>query len=104
VTNSQVEIDPKVRDVVERVTAFRLQEKAWVSAQAGDIPQATRLLKAASTRLLSLGESELSQAVFAEAQQMERTGQTSNIAMKRIRYGTRGLVPFLPRLFSRRNK
>jgi Ca-activated chloride channel family protein len=103
-TTSQVEIDPKVRDVVERVTAFRLQEKAWASAQAGDIPQATQLLKAASTRLLSLGESELSQAVFAEAQQMERTGQTSSIAVKRIRYGTRGLVPFLPRLFSRRNK
>jgi Ca-activated chloride channel family protein len=42
-------------NVVERVTAFKLQTRALEALQRGDIP-APRKLQAAATRLLDIGE------------------------------------------------
>ena len=46
--------DPKVMNLVEKVTAFKLQTRALSEAEAGNVAGATQKLRAAATRLLDL--------------------------------------------------
>ena len=54
--------------------------------------QATKRLRAAATRLSSLGERNLAQAAQQEAESLERKGQMSDGGTRKLRYGTRKLV------------
>ena len=84
--------DPTVMNVVEKVSAHRLQTRALEEAKAGNIAGATVKLRAAATRLLSMGEDELAQAVLQEAENLERQGQLSAAGTKKLRYETRRLT------------
>ncbi len=87
----QAEIPERVRQGLERLTAYRLQESAWQDARRGDIDQATRRLEAAATRLVQLGEDRLARVVEEEALRLQRTGRASASAKKTILYGTQRL-------------
>jgi hypothetical protein len=76
-------------NVVERVTAFKLQTRALEDMQRGDIPGATRKLQAAATRLLDMGETELAQTMQDQAQQLTQQGQIAPETAKAARYKTR---------------
>jgi len=81
-----------VMNVVEKVSAHRLQTRALQEAQAGNIAGATVKLRAAATRLLNMGEDELAQAALQEAENLERQGQLSAAGTKKLRYETRRLA------------
>ena len=90
-----------VKSVVEKVIAFKLQNRAWQDLKAGDVRQATMRLKMVVTHLLSAGEAELAGAVNAEISHLENFGQVSRSGTKKIKYGTRGLAtnPSTSKLF-----
>ena len=58
---------------------------------AGDVTGATRNLRAAATRLLNLGETELAEAAEKEAQKIEDEGLVSAAATKKLTFDTRKL-------------
>ena len=84
--------DPQVMNVVEKVTAFKLQTRALEEAKMGNIAGATQKLRAAATRLLDLGEEELAAAALQEAQNLETEGVMSAAGTKKLRYETRKLT------------
>ncbi len=81
-----------IKHWLERLTAYRLQERAWKNVATGMIQEATRQLEMAGTRLFEAGDIELAQTVQTEAQRLSDSGQTSAEGRKRIQYGTRGLM------------
>lgn len=88
--------DPRVMNIVERVTVYRLQTRALEEARTGDVATATRRLHAAATRLLELGENDLAQAAETEARNLEQKGEMSALGTKKLRYQTRKLTQKLP--------
>lgn len=88
---SQVAVDPATMNLVERVTAFKLQTRALDEAAAGNLANATQKLRSAATRLLDLGELELADTANRAAEAIEQ-GQTPTAAdQKAITYKTRRL-------------
>jgi Ca-activated chloride channel family protein len=90
--------DPAIMNVVEKVTAFKLQTRALEEARQGNIAGATQKLRAAATRLLELGEADLASAAQQEAANLETSGQMSAGGTKKLRYQTRKLTQELPDL------
>lgn len=85
-------INPRVANIVEKVSAYKLQTRALQEANAGDVAGATQKLKQAATQLLNLGENDLAQAALQEAQNLQQGGQVSASGTKRLTYGTRKLT------------
>jgi Ca-activated chloride channel family protein len=82
----------KLLNIIEKVSAFKLQTRALEEARTGNTAVATQKLKAAATRLLSLGENDLARAALQEAENLEQHGRMSAAGTKRLRYDTRRLV------------
>jgi Ca-activated chloride channel family protein len=85
-------INQKVANLVEKVSAFKLQTQALKDAQAGNTVGATQKLKQAATQLLNMGETDLANAAMQEAQNLQQQGQMSSAGTKRLNYGTRKLT------------
>lgn len=85
-------VNPKVANIVEKVSAFKLQTRALQDAQAGNVAGATQKLRQAATRLLELGENELAQQALQETANLQQQGQMSSTGTKRLQYGTRKLT------------
>ena len=89
---SAAQYDPRVMNLVEKVTAFKLQTRALSEAEAGNTAGATQKLRAAATRLLDLGELDLARKAEEQAAQLEQ-GQALNAeTQKELRYATRRLT------------
>jgi Ca-activated chloride channel family protein len=86
------EPNPVVMNTVEKVTAYTLQTRALEDAAAGNVPGATRKLRAAATRLLTMGEPALAQAAEEEAARLEQGGEISPEGAKELSYATRKLT------------
>jgi Ca-activated chloride channel family protein len=86
------ETNPNVMNIVEKVTAHKLQTRALDEAAAGNVAGATQKLRAAATRLLELGEEELAQTAMEEAERLERGEDLSAGGTKKLRYETRKLT------------
>lgn len=86
------QVNPYVMNIVEKVTAHRLQTQALDEAAAGNIAGATQKLRAAATRLLELGEEELARTALEEAQRLEEGKGLSSAGTKKLRYETRKLT------------
>ena len=84
--------DPYVMNLIEKVTAHKLQTRALEEAALGNIPAATQKLRAAATRLLDLGEDELAETALQEADRLERGEGLSSRGTKKLRYETRKLT------------
>ena len=84
--------DAEIMNLVEKVTAYKLQTRALEEAKAGNVAGATQKLRAAATRLLELGESDLAQAASQEADNLEKSGQMSASGTKKLHYQTRKLT------------
>lgn len=87
-----IQTNPYVMNIVERVTAHKLQTRALDEAAVGNIAGATQKLRAAATRLLELGEEELAQTALEEAERLERGEDLSAKGTKKLRYETRKLT------------
>ena len=90
--NEARQYDTNVMNIVEKVTAFKLQTRALDEAKMGNIAGATQKLRAAATRLLDLGEEDLATAALNEANNLERQGSMSSAGTKKLRYETRKLT------------
>lgn len=84
--------NPQVMNLVEKVTAFKLQTRALAEAEVGNVAGATQKLRAAATRLLDLGELELAEKTQKQAEQLEQGAQLSAESQKELRYATRRLT------------
>lgn len=87
-----MESNPHVMNIVEKVTAHKLQTRALDEAAVGNIAGATQKLRAAATRLLEMGEDDLAQTALDEAQRLERGEGLSSGGTKKLRYETRKLT------------
>ncbi|RPI58783.1 MAG: VWA domain-containing protein [Chloroflexi bacterium] len=86
------EYDAEVMNIVEKVTAFKLQTRALEEAKMGNIAGASEKLRAAATRLLEMGEQDLAESALQEAENLEKSGQMSSHGTKKLRYETRKLT------------
>ncbi len=84
--------NPYVLNIVEKVTAHKLQTRALSEAAAGNVAGATQKLRAAATRLLAMGEEELAQTAMEEAERLEEGKDLSAGGTKKLRYETRKLT------------
>jgi Ca-activated chloride channel family protein len=84
--------DAEVMNIVEKVTAFKLQTRALEEAKMGNVAGASQALRAAATRLLEMGEEDLAQSAMEEADNLEKSGQMSSYGTKKLRYQTRKLT------------
>jgi Ca-activated chloride channel family protein len=91
-TNLAKQYEPEVMNIVEKVTAFKLQTRALEEAKMGNITGASQKLRAAATRLLEMGEDDLAQSALEEAENLEKSGQMSSRGTKKLRYETRKLT------------
>jgi Ca-activated chloride channel family protein len=83
---------PDIIDALSRLTLYRLQEKARLEVEDGNIPQATKHLQYLATQLLSYGDRELAHSVLREAEHIQQSHRFSNGGDKQIKYGTRALL------------
>jgi Ca-activated chloride channel family protein len=81
----------RVMNIIEKVTAHKLQTRALDDAAAGNIEGATRKLRAAATRLLNMGEEEKAQQSLTVAQQIESGQVVSAGQTKKLTNATRKL-------------
>ncbi|MEI7770971.1 MAG: VWA domain-containing protein [Chloroflexales bacterium] len=81
------QVNPGVMNIVEKVSAFKLQTRALQDLQSGDVTGATQKLKSAVTRLLSQGELELANTMQQEIANLEQGGEISNEGRKTIKFG-----------------
>jgi Ca-activated chloride channel family protein len=86
------EYDAQTMNLVEKVTAFKLQTRALNAAKMGDTEEASKQLRAAATRLLQVGEKKLAEAAIQEAQNLEEKGEMSSGGTKKLHYATRKLT------------
>lgn len=84
--------DPRTMNLVERVTAFKLQTRALDEAALGNIAGATQKLRSAATRLLDLGELELASTMNRAAETMASGGGPSAADQKQMKYATKRLT------------
>src|SRR5262245_55388052 len=89
---SAAQYDARVMNLVEKVTAFKLQTRALSEAEAGNTAGATQKLRAAATRLLDLGELDLARKAEEQAAQLEQGQAMTAETQKELRYATRRLT------------
>ncbi|MCB0165159.1 MAG: VWA domain-containing protein [Anaerolineae bacterium] len=90
-TPEAIGIPSPVTDALKTLAVYKMQEKVQFDLTAGQVKKATQRLEIIATRLLDLGEVELSRAALLEAGQLTRTQTLSEEGRKKIRYGTRTL-------------
>lgn len=82
----------KIMNMVEKVTAFKLQTRALDEAKQGNVQGATQKLRVVATRLLEMGESDLATAAQEEATRLEQGQEMSSAGTKKLQYETRKLT------------
>lgn len=80
------QVNPRVMNIVEKVTAFKMQTRALQEAQSGDRQNATKLLRQAATMLLNQGESDLARTMKLEADRLEGGNNLSEEGKKTIQF------------------
>lgn len=87
------EIPPSIIiDALSKLTLYRIQEKASIEVQAGDIANATKHLHHVATHLLAKGDRNLAHTVLEEAENLQTQKNFSEMGKKKIKYGTRSLL------------
>lgn len=81
-----------ILSALSRLTLYRMQERARVSAEAGDYSAASKHLQNLATHLLSNGESSLAKTALMEAENLERLHAWSESGNKELKYSTRALL------------
>lgn len=87
-----LKVNAEVMNLVEKLSAFKLQTRALTEAEAGNIAAATQKLEAAATVLLNLGEDDLAEAAEREILSLKKTGALTAFGTKKLEYGTRKLT------------
>jgi Ca-activated chloride channel homolog len=78
--------DARVMNIVEKVSAFKLQTRALEDLEAGNIPAATQKLQGALSHLINQGDTELAAIVQKELSNLEKGRTMSPEGRKTIRF------------------
>lgn len=81
-----------ILDALGKLTLYRMQQKAQVSLENGNVVEATRRLENLATRLLAAGQDELAQKAISEARRVAKTNMLSEEGRKSLKFGTRMLL------------
>lgn len=81
-----------IMDALNKLTMYRMQERAEHALARGDVREATKHLKNLATRLFSAGQNDLAQSALDEAQRVSSTHALSGEGQKALKYGTRLLI------------
>jgi Ca-activated chloride channel family protein len=84
--------NPRVMNSVEKATTFKLQTRALQASEAGDVATATRNQRAAATRLLNIGETELAEAAEQDPLLLDTGGNISAAGTNKRAFETRKLA------------
>ncbi len=84
-------IAPKVKQAIEYVTAYRIQNKAREQIEQGDHAGASALLHTAALRLRAANQEDLAQEAQAQAQQLMQQQVPARAAALKLKYDTRNL-------------
>jgi Ca-activated chloride channel family protein len=98
----EAKIPSQITNSLSKLAIYRMQQKVAEDLQAGRIEKATQRMKLIATRLLDMGEPELSRAALLEAGQIARTSKLSPEGSKKLRYGTRALTSSETAIFKTR--
>lgn len=90
------QLNQRMMNIIERVVAHKLQTQALDEAAAGQMANATQRLRAAATRLLELGETDMAQNAMDQAQNMEQSGSMDQAAAQKMRFETKRLTENMP--------
>ncbi|RPI96809.1 MAG: VWA domain-containing protein [Chloroflexi bacterium] len=82
---------PQIVQAMSRLMLYRMQERAHKEIEKGNIPGATRQLKALASHLLSQGERSLAQTILLEMEYLQKQNSLTIEGSKKIKYGTRAL-------------
>jgi Ca-activated chloride channel homolog len=94
--SAALKVNAEVMNLVEKVSAFKLQTRALTEIEAGNITSATKRLESAATVLLNLGEDSLAEATEREILSLKKTGALTAAGTKKLEYGTRKLTQVMP--------
>ncbi|HET9496053.1 MAG TPA: VWA domain-containing protein [Chloroflexia bacterium] len=75
-----------VMNLVEKVSAFKLQTRALQDLEQGNVQSATQKLRGALTHLLNQGDTDLARTVEAELQNLEKGRVMTSEGRKTIRF------------------
>ena len=78
--------DPNIMNLVEKVSAFKLQTRALEDLEKGNVQSATQKLRGALTHLLNQGDTELAATVETELNNLEKGRMMSPEGRKTIRF------------------
>jgi Ca-activated chloride channel family protein len=93
VTKISKEIPPSIIiDSLSKLALYRIQEKARIEVNDGEISKATKHLHHIATHLLAKGDRILAHTVLEEAENLQKEKNFSEIGRKKIKYGTRSLL------------
>jgi Ca-activated chloride channel family protein len=97
ISEDDVDEDPpaELLDALSKLVLYRLQDRAREAIASGNIAEGTRKLEYLATRLFENGQEDLAQAALYEAQNVLSTNMLSDEGAKRLKYGTRALLPLL---------
>lgn len=82
---------PEVVQALSRLMLYRMQERARIEIEKGNIEAGTRQLQALAANLLSQGERSLARTISLEVDRIQQEKGISAEGGKKIKYGTRAL-------------
>ncbi len=82
---------PKIVQALSRLMLYRMQERARIEIEKGNIDTATRQLQTLASNLLAQGERNLAQTILLEVDHLQKKNALSDEGSKKIKYGTRAL-------------
>jgi len=88
----QEEPPVSILEALGKLTLYRMQERAQEALEQGDIVEATKRLERLATRLIAMGETELANQAYAEAQRVSNTSHLSEAGRKTLKFQTRYLL------------
>jgi Ca-activated chloride channel family protein len=83
---------PEIVQAMSQLILYRIQEKAHVEVEKGNITAAFKRLQYLASHLMSQGNKELARIVLREAENIQRNKQFSDDGDKKIKYGTRAFL------------
>lgn len=83
--------DP-IMQALTHITLYRMQEKARQEVNDGKVEEASHRLQRLATQLIGIGQVELAQTAFMEADRIHQTNSLSAEGEKIMKYGTRALL------------
>lgn len=81
----------EILQALSRLMLYRMQDRARVEIEKGNIEAGTRQLQTLSANLLTQGERSLAQTIMLEVEHIQQQQKVSEEGSKKIKYSTRAL-------------